>query len=73
MPLTYRPAPLQVGQQSIKLTLNKDTRWTKALKFMLADLKWVLQWMVKYEASAEMPALHNLGPEGPAAPGASGV
>lgn len=64
---------LQVGQQTIKLTLNKDARWTKALKFMLADLKWVLQWMVKYEAATEMPTLHNLGHEGPAAPGASGV
>jgi beclin 1 len=30
---------LQVNGHTIKLTLNKDARWTKALKFMLADLK----------------------------------
>jgi hypothetical protein len=30
---------LQVNGYTIKLTLNKDAKWTKALKFMLADLK----------------------------------
>jgi seryl-tRNA synthetase len=29
----------QVNSYTIKLTLNKDARWTKALKFLLADLK----------------------------------
>ncbi|KAF5839533.1 autophagy protein [Dunaliella salina] len=61
------PFPLEgdkVNSHTIKLTLNKDARWTKALKFMLADLKVALQWMVKHEAlskevdpNSKLPAL----------------
>ncbi len=29
----------KVNNFTVKLTLNKDSRWTKALKFMLANLK----------------------------------
>lgn len=36
----------KVGGRSIKLMFNKDERWTKALKYMLTDLKWCLEWMV---------------------------
>lgn len=54
----------RVGNLTVKLTLNKDAKWTKALKFMLADLKVALQWMVKNEAG-DVPQLSNLGPEGP--------
>ncbi len=57
-------APPQVGGHTVKLTLNKDSKWTKALKFMLADLKFVLQWMVKRDSSVAAP-LPNLRPEGP--------
>lgn len=24
----------------------QDARWTKALKYMLTDLKWCLEWMI---------------------------
>jgi len=51
-PFTF-PFPIdgdKVNNHTIKLTLNKDAKWTKALKFMLADLKVALQWMVKAEA-----------------------
>lgn len=54
----------QVGGCTIKLTLNKDARWTKALKYMLADLKVALQWMVKRDMTAAMPALPALAQEG---------
>ena len=43
---------------TIKLTLNKDAKWTKALKFMLADLKVALQWMVKHEALQREAEVH---------------
>jgi hypothetical protein len=34
----------QVGNYTIRLSmLNKDAKWTKALKLMLADLKVALQ------------------------------
>jgi hypothetical protein len=33
-------AALQIGNHTIKLSmLNKDSKWTKALKLMLANLK----------------------------------
>jgi len=57
----------KVHGHTIKLTLNKDAKWTKALKFMLADLKVALQWMVKHELSTVAPQLPNLAPEGPSA------
>lgn len=56
---------LQINGHTIRLTLNKDAKWTKALKFMLADLKVALQWMVKRDL-ADVPQLPNLGQEGPA-------
>jgi hypothetical protein len=37
------PLP-QVGNYTVRLSmLNKDAKWTKALKLMLADLKVALQ------------------------------
>lgn len=39
---------MQVNSYTIKLTLNKDARWTKALKFMLADLKVRLPRFLSY-------------------------
>nr|AVX32557.2 Atg6 [Dugesia japonica]UEC50121.1 Atg6/Beclin1 [Dugesia japonica] len=32
---------------SIKLSGNSDENWTKAMKFMLINLKWITTWMVK--------------------------
>lgn len=61
----------KVNNYTIKLTLNSDSKWTKALKFMLANLKVALQWMVKQKGAAAaaqlQPQLHNLAPEGPGA------
>jgi beclin 1 len=34
------------GTYSIKITLNSEEHWTKALKFMLTDLKWGLAFVV---------------------------
>ena len=49
-----------VGGQSIKLMFNKDARWTLALKYMLANLKWALAWMVAAQSGQVLVA-----PEGP--------
>lgn len=37
------PLPAQVGALTIRLMFNKDKNWTKALKHMLVDLKFVLK------------------------------
>ena len=26
--------------------MGQDVRWTKALKYMLTDLKWCMSWMI---------------------------
>lgn len=36
-----------MGSFSVKQALNSDERWTKALKFMLCNLKWEAAWFVK--------------------------
>ncbi|GIL49364.1 hypothetical protein Vafri_5664 [Volvox africanus] len=50
----------KVNNHTVKLTLNKDVRWTKALKFMLANLKIALQWCVKQDQKIEVPQLQHL-------------
>eukprot|EP00877_Chromochloris_zofingiensis_P002894 jgi/Chrzof1/12605/Cz07g00210.t1 len=63
------PFPVEgdkVGNYTIKLSmLNKDVKWTKALKLMLANLKVALQWMIRRDMMA-VPQLPSLGLEGPA-------
>lgn len=61
-----RLVSMQVGNYTIKLSmLNKDVKWTKALKLMLANLKVALQWMIRRDMMA-VPQLPSLGLEGPA-------
>lgn len=33
------------GSYSIKTQFNSEEQWTKALKFMLTNLKWGLAWV----------------------------
>ncbi|CDJ37694.1 beclin 1, putative [Eimeria tenella] len=35
----------RVGGFSIRLQLNQDERWTKALKLLLIDMKWLLEYI----------------------------
>jgi hypothetical protein len=61
----------RVGSYTIKYSAlaNKDAKWTKALKLMLADLKMLQQWSIKREAAGGYRALPALGAEGPLPPG----
>ena len=65
----------KLGNYIIKLRgiLNKETKLTKALKLMLADLKMALQWMIKKEGSSGYRQLPTFAQEGPvpAVPSAS--
>lgn len=54
-----------VGGQSIKLMFNKDTKWTKALKYMLSNLKWALVWMIAVQSG--QPVIARERPPGTAA------
>ena len=36
-----------IANVSIKLQFNADAKWTKALKYMLTNLKYLLAWCSK--------------------------
>ncbi len=55
---------VQVNGHTIKLTLNKDARWTKALKFMLANLKKALQVRAEAWTTPLIVCLAPLRPRG---------
>ena len=46
---------------SIKMQFNSEEQWTKALKFMLTNLKWGLAWV----SSQFPPAASTLTPTPP--------
>ncbi|OEH78648.1 hypothetical protein cyc_01662 [Cyclospora cayetanensis] len=43
--LPYEIEGDKVGGFSIRLQLNQDERWTKALKHLLIDMKWLLEYI----------------------------
>ncbi|KAL5217397.1 hypothetical protein ABZP36_018081 [Zizania latifolia] len=44
--LPYKIEGDKVGSHTIFLSFNKLDNWTKALKYMLCNLKWVLYWFI---------------------------
>jgi len=48
----------KVGDMSIKIQFNNEETWTKSLKYMLTNLKWLLAWVVKMEAE-QLTAKHG--------------
>ncbi len=56
---------VQVGGHSIKYMLAKDKNWTKALKYMLVDLKFCLKFMISLDKQG--PPVVALQREDPAA------
>eukprot|EP00732_Lithocolla_globosa_P002998 Lithocolla_globosa_v1_NODE_2209_length_2108_cov_67.504627.p1 type:complete len:507 gc:universal NODE_2209_length_2108_cov_67.504627:1539-19(-) len=47
--LPYRIDGDKIGELTIKYTFNQDVMWTKALKYMLTNLKWCLLWVCKQQ------------------------
>merc|ERR1711972_1289943 len=45
MRLPFKIEGDKVGGFSVRVQFNQDERWTKALKFMLSDLKWIIAWV----------------------------
>eukprot|EP00397_Hematodinium_sp_SG-2012_P032933 GEMP01035117.1.p1 GENE.GEMP01035117.1~~GEMP01035117.1.p1 ORF type:complete len:335 (+),score=92.25 GEMP01035117.1:276-1280(+) len=45
LPFKIESANATVGEFSVRLQFNEYERWTKALKFMLIDLKWMIAFM----------------------------
>jgi len=57
--LPYRMDKEKIGEVSIKIQFNPDETWTKALKYMLTNLKWLLAWMSKITKEKEEIASRN--------------
>ncbi len=45
--LPYRMDRDKIGEMSIKYSGYNTETWTKALKYMLTNLKWLLAWMAR--------------------------
>jgi len=45
--LPYRIDKDKIGEMSIKIQFNNEETWTKALKYMLTNLKFLLVWLAK--------------------------
>ncbi|KAI9019039.1 autophagy protein Apg6-domain-containing protein [Hyaloraphidium curvatum] len=43
--LPYRIAKDKIGDASIRLQFNQDETWTRALKYLLIDVKWILAFV----------------------------
>ena len=47
--LPYRIMKDRIGDISIKLQFNQDEQWTKALKYTLINLKWLIGFVSHQE------------------------
>jgi beclin 1 len=45
--LPYEISDDKIDGKSIRIQFNSEESWTKALKFMITNIKWLLAWMVK--------------------------
>ncbi len=43
----YRIDKDKIGEMSIKIQFNNEETWTKSLKYMLTNLKFLLVWLAK--------------------------
>ena len=50
LPYEIEPSGERVAGLSLRLMLNKDSRWTRALKYLLADLKCCAAWSARERA-----------------------
>ncbi|KAG0170172.1 autophagy protein 6 [Apophysomyces sp. BC1034] len=51
--LPYRINKDKIGELSIRLQFNQDELWTKALKYMLTNMKWILAFASRANVGVE--------------------
>jgi beclin 1 len=51
--LPYRISKDKIGDLSIRLQFNQDELWTKALRYMLINMKWILVFASRVSVSRE--------------------
>eukprot|EP00930_Biecheleria_cincta_P085668 TRINITY_DN75044_c0_g1_i1.p1 TRINITY_DN75044_c0_g1~~TRINITY_DN75044_c0_g1_i1.p1 ORF type:complete len:423 (-),score=112.77 TRINITY_DN75044_c0_g1_i1:73-1341(-) len=52
----------KVGGFSVRVQFNQDERWTKALKFMLTNLKWIIAFVESRDFGSKETAAAAAGP-----------
>ncbi|KAJ6850880.1 beclin-1-like protein [Iris pallida] len=65
--LPYKIENDKVGGYTITQSFNKQENWTKALKYTMCDLKWVLHWFVINSSFQSISGLASSHPEVPPA------
>merc|ERR1712228_838743 len=53
MRLPFKIEGDKVGGFSVRVQFDQDERWTKALKFMLTDLKWIIAFVESRDFSSD--------------------
>ena len=48
LPYSISLAENKIGDLSVLYTGNEDEKWTRALKFLLTNLKWIVAWASKH-------------------------
>merc|ERR1712217_789281 len=66
MRLPFKIEGDKVGGFSVRVQFNQDERWTKALKFMLMDLKWIIAFVESREYGGSAERLSGEGWQHPA-------
>eukprot|EP00455_Lapot_gusevi_P030973 TRINITY_DN3340_c0_g1_i2.p1 TRINITY_DN3340_c0_g1~~TRINITY_DN3340_c0_g1_i2.p1 ORF type:complete len:123 (-),score=21.22 TRINITY_DN3340_c0_g1_i2:37-405(-) len=57
--LKYKIQQDRIGDLSIRLTFNQEENWTKSLKYMLTNLKYLLVWTAVHFGSSTPANLDN--------------
>jgi len=51
-PVLQLPYPMaqdgRIGDLHVSYTGNDDEKWTRAMKFLLTNLKWIVAWAAKH-------------------------
>eukprot|EP01104_Vermistella_antarctica_P015717 TRINITY_DN5228_c0_g1_i1.p1 TRINITY_DN5228_c0_g1~~TRINITY_DN5228_c0_g1_i1.p1 ORF type:complete len:684 (+),score=123.88 TRINITY_DN5228_c0_g1_i1:299-2350(+) len=45
--IPYEMGDGKIGDLSVRIRFNSDQAWTKAMKYLLTNLKWIVAWMTK--------------------------
>jgi len=61
--LPHRIDHERIGEQSIKIQFNNEETWTRACKYLLTNLKWILSWVASLEDIPLAPVAAELKTE----------
>jgi len=59
---------LSLALPSSRIQLNSEEQWTKALKFMLTNLKWALAWVSSQFVEEDEPESSSVSKLSPIPP-----